>query len=142
MTFVCTFFIVYGVHVFFFFPLQAFTQPDDSLSPELLPANAQASCLPPWRPTTCQVTVATREEGTRPMATDTYPPTHLESVMCDLHPWFLSKMPLKFFFLSFLIQIGMMLYSANLYYLQHYRVALQEWYCYYHFEGVEVNQMK
>lgn len=33
--------------------------------------------------------------GTGPMAIDTYPPTRLVSVMCDLHPWFLSKRPLS-----------------------------------------------
>lgn len=67
------------------------TLPDDSPSPQLLPANGLASYLPPWRPTTCQVTVATGEEGTVPMAIDTYPPTRSVSVACDLHPWFLSE---------------------------------------------------
>lgn len=80
MTFVCIFWC----------PPQAFMLPDDLLGLEKLRANGQASCLPPWRPTTCQVTVATTEEGTGPMAIDTYPPTRLLSVMCDLHPRFLS----------------------------------------------------
>lgn len=32
-----------------------------------------------------------RRGGTGPVAIDTYPPTRLVSVVCDLHPWFLCK---------------------------------------------------
>lgn len=38
--------------------------------------------------------MATGEEGTGPMAIDTYPPTRLMSVVYDLHPWFPSEKPL------------------------------------------------
>lgn len=40
--------------------------------------------------------------GDGPLAIDTHPPTRLESVMCDLHPWFLSKRLHAFQRLSFL----------------------------------------
>lgn len=69
----------------------AFTLLRDSQRPERLPANRGAARSTPWRPTTCQVTVATGEEGTGPVAIDTYPPTRLVSVVCDLHPWFLCE---------------------------------------------------
>lgn len=53
---------------------------------------AQSCSRPlPWRPTTCQVAIATGEEGAGPMATDTYLPTRMVSVMCDLHPRLLSE---------------------------------------------------
>lgn len=91
MTFVCTCFCR---------PPRAFTLSGDSPSRQLLPANGWASFLPPWRPTTCQVTVATGEEGTGPVAIDTYPPTHLVSAISDLHPQFLSEMPRKLIFYS------------------------------------------
>lgn len=42
--------------------------------------------------------------GDGPMAIDTHPPTRLESVMCDLHPWFLSKRLHTFQCLSFIKQ--------------------------------------
>lgn len=42
--------------------------------------------------------------GDGPMAIDTHPPTRLESVMCDLHPWFLSKRLHAFRCLSFIKQ--------------------------------------
>lgn len=42
--------------------------------------------------------------GDGPMAIDTHPPTRLESVMCDLHPWFLSKRLHTFRCLSFIKQ--------------------------------------
>lgn len=93
-----------SVHVFCC-PPRAFTLPNDSLSLEPLTANGQAFCSPAWRPTTCQVTVATTAEGTGPVAIDTHPPTRLESVMCDLHPWFLSKRPHTFLYLSFIKQM-------------------------------------
>lgn len=47
-------------------PPRAFTLPNDWPSLKPLTANGQAFCSPPWRPTTCQVTVATTAEGTDP----------------------------------------------------------------------------
>lgn len=44
----------------------AFSLPNDLPSFKPLTANGQAFCSPPWRPTTCQVTVATTAEGTDP----------------------------------------------------------------------------
>lgn len=41
---------------------------------------------------TCQVAIATSEEGTAPMAADTHPPTRVASAVRDLHPW-----PLRWF---------------------------------------------
>lgn len=47
-------------------PPRAFSLPNDSPGLKPLTANGQAFCSPPWRPTTCQVTVATTAEGTDP----------------------------------------------------------------------------
>lgn len=104
MTFVCT---CVWVGVFFLLPSL-------NLHSGWLFARARSCSQPMDRltacrhgdPTTCQVTVATTEEGTGPMAIDTYPPTRVASVVRDLHPWFLFKTSLlNSVFLSFLSDV-------------------------------------